>query len=479
MGRSHRIRRLFAALAVLVLVAAACGDDDGNGEAAPPDGNGDTPTTTEATVEPERCPVDALAEATGPVTIDFWHGMTADNEDTLEDLTDAYNASQDQVEVNLVYQGTYDETAQQFLAAARGGRLPTLVQLEETRLQVAIDRQVMLPVESCIEASDYDTSDYLPAVLDQYTVEGQLWPMPFNTSGPVLYYNTVLFDSLGLTDDDVPSSLEELRRVSEQVVGSGAAPYGFALELSPWYFEQWFAMANQPLVDNDNGRAGRATTTHLDSETGVELFAFLDDMVEDGLATNIGRNTSGVDALLAIANGDVAMTFGTSAALGSILTVLESGQFEGVGVGVAPLPGPSGGGILVGGAAIWLVEEGRTDAELAAGWDYLQFLNAPEQQATWHAGTGYMPIRQSAIELPEVQELWDDQPFFRVAYDQLLASEADFGGPVVGDYAGLRDAIVEGLERMLLQGATPEVVAADVAQRAEETIGSYNRSIDR
>ncbi|MFP4513065.1 MAG: ABC transporter substrate-binding protein [Acidimicrobiales bacterium] len=478
MLRPSNARRTLAVVSALTLALVACSNDDADGDAAPP-ADGDGSTTTEATVDPERCPVDALDDASGPVTIDFWHGMTAENETTLEALTDEYNASQDRVQVNLVYQGSYDETAQQYFAAARGGELPSLVQMEETRLQMAIDSQTMLPVQACIEADDYDTSDHLPVVIDQYTVEGQLWPMPFNTSGPVLYYNTTMFDSIGLTEDDVPTSLDELRTVSEQVVSSGSAPYGFALELSPWYLEQWFAMDGEPLVDNDNGRTGRATTTNLDSETGQMIFAFVDDMVEDGLATNIGRNTSAVDALLAIANEDVAMTFGTSAALGSILSVLESGQFPDVGVGVAPLPGPTGGGILVGGAAIWLVEREQTDAERAAAWDYVRFLNEPEQQATWHTGTGYMPIRQAAIELPEVAELWADQPFFRVAYDQLLASEADFGGPVVGDYAGMRDAIVQGLERMLLQDIAPEVVTAEVAEEAEAAIEAYNSSVDR
>jgi sn-glycerol 3-phosphate transport system substrate-binding protein len=473
--RPHR--SLVALVVGLALLAAACGDDDGNG-AAPP-ANGDSPTTTAAEVEPERCPVDALDEATGVVTIDFWHAMTAENETTLEALTQEYNASQDRVRVNLIFQGTYDETAQKYLATARGGGLPAIVQLEETRLQTAIDSQTMLPAQACVEAAGYDLSDHLPAVIDQYTVEGLLWPMPFNTSGPVLYYNTVLFEQAGLTEADVPTTLDELRAVSQRVVDAGLAPYGFAFELSPWYVEQWFAQGGEALVDNDNGRTNRATATNLDTELANEIFSFIDGMIDDGLATNIGRNTSGVDALLAIASGDVAMTFGTSAALGSILVVLESGQFPDVGVGVAPLPGPSGGGVVVGGAGLWLVERDQSDAQKAAAWDYVRWLNEPEQQSRWHVGTGYMPIRQAAIESDDIQQLWTDEPSFRVAYDQLLASEAEFGGPVVGDYAGLRDAIVEGLERMILQGVSPDAALAETRQQADRAIEAYNRSVTR
>lgn len=473
---TRSVRTLLAVLAALGLLATACSSDDGGDDAAP---GGEPATTTTEAVEPDRCPVDALDDASGPVEIDFWHAMTAENETTLVALTDEYNSSQDAVRVNLVFQGSYDETADKFLASVRGGSLPAVIQLEETRLQVAIDSRTMVPAQACVEASGYDLSDHLPAVIDEYTVAGQLWPMPFNTSGPVLYYNTKLFEQLGLTADDVPTTLEELREVSRRVVDSGAAPYGFAFELSPWYLEQWMAKGNQQLVEPDNGRTARAGATTFDSDLALEIFTFIDGMIDDGLAMNVGRNNSGVDALLAIASGDVAMTFGTSAALGSILAVLESGQFPDVGVGVAPLPGPTGGGVIVGGAALWLVERGQSPEQIAAAWDFVRWLNEPEQQARWHLGTGYIPIRQRAIESEDVADLWAEQPFFRVAYDQLLASEADFGGPVIGDYAGVRDAIVEALERMILEGAEPSVVLADAKVRADEAISAYNRSVDR
>jgi hypothetical protein len=56
--------RLIALLAAFALAVSACGDDDGNGAAPPTDG--DSPTTTAAEVDPERCPVDALDDLTAP-----------------------------------------------------------------------------------------------------------------------------------------------------------------------------------------------------------------------------------------------------------------------------------------------------------------------------------------------------------------------------------------------------------------------------
>jgi len=194
---------------------------------------------------------------------------------------------------------------------------------------------------------------------------------------------------------------------------------------------------------------------------------------------NTGRNPSGQDHLVALGTGDAAMTIGTSAAIGGILAVLATGQFPDVGFGAAPLPGPEGGdgGVLVGGASLYLVEKGASDAEKAASWDFVRWLNEPEQQATWHEGTGYIPIRTEAVDLPEVADLWERQPQYRVPYDQLLDRGASFGGPVIGDYEGFREAIIESLERMILQDKAPAEALAEAEAAATRAIEDYNRRV--
>jgi sn-glycerol 3-phosphate transport system substrate-binding protein len=461
---------LTAALAALLLVAAGCGDRNGGEEGAPA-------PPREEVVDPDLCPVDALDEADGTVAVTFWHSMTAANETALQDLVSTYNDSQDKVRVTLSFQGTYDDAADKYITALRGGDLPDVIQLEETRLRMMIDSRSALPAQACVEASGYDTSDHLDVVIEQFTVEDVLWPMPFNVSNPVLYYNTIAFERAGLDPDDPPATFEEMRDAAQALVDSGVARYGFALELQPWYIEQWFAKSGQPIVDNDNGRTDRSTEAVIDNETGLAIYEFLDALVADGLATNVGRNPSGADHLLALGSGDAAMTIGTSAALGSVLEVLRGGDFPNVGLGVAPLPGPTEGGVLVGGASLYLVDRGTSDQEKAASWDFVRWLNEPEQQATWHVATGYLPIRRAAVEQPAVVEAWAETPDFRIAYDQLVESGAELGGPVIGAYAEFRDAIVESLERMFLRGEDPQRALADAERAATEGIQSYNARV--
>ena len=468
---SRAAPRLTVGLAI-VLVAAACGGGGGDDEGAARPGGEE--------VEASACPVDALESADGPVEIEFWHAMTGANEEVLGELVGAYNGSQDKVEVRAIFAGNYQESLDKYLTALRGGDVPDVVQLEETALQLMIDSGSATPASACVEADGYDTSDFLPRVLDQFTVEDVLWPMPFNVSNPVLYYNAVAFEAAGLDPENPPATLAEVQEISRTIVESGAAKYAMSLEIQGWYVEQWYAKAGETVVNNENGRSARATEATLQKPIGDEVFGWLRSMLDEELALNVGRNPSGRDHFLAIASGDAAMTIGTSAALGGIYDVLQGnpGLASRVDVRVAPLPGSDEGGVVVGGASLWMINK-SPDAEKAAAWDFAKWLDEPEQQARWHAGTGYIPIRASAAELPEVTQLWAERPGFEVAFRQLTESGAapGGGGPVIGGYPGFRDAVEEAIERVILQGADATEALAAAQEKADAAITSYNDRI--
>lgn len=452
------------------------GDDDGDGEEAPATTLAPLPEPDPGSELAALCPVDALDGASGPVSIDFWHSMTVELEETLAGLVADYNASQDRVNVNLLFQGSYNESLDKFQTALRGGVRPSIIQLEETALQLGIDSQAFVPMQACVDASDYSFSDYIERTVKAYTVDGVLWPMPFNTSNPVLYANRTLLDAAGVVE--LPTTLAELRAAAEQIVASGVAPNAISLTSSSWILEQFFALDDEVYTDGGNGRQERASEVLLDSELGLEIFTWLHDMVADGLATYVG---SGDDAehFIALALGQAVMTIDTTAALRSVL--IAARDFPAVEVEIGPMPsvGERTGGVLVGGAALWL-DSTTSDEQRAAAWDFVTWLNSPEQQATWHAGTGYVPIRQSAIELPAVAELWATEPEFRVAYDQLVNGPETLAtaGPVIGNHSQVRlRALVPALERMYLQGLAPDAALAQAKAEADSIIADYTRRV--
>jgi sn-glycerol 3-phosphate transport system substrate-binding protein len=308
--------------------------------------------------------------------------------------------------------------------------------------------------------------------------------MPFNVSNPVLYYNRKAFEAAGLDPSRPPRTLTELREMSQQIVDSGAASYGIALDTGTdsgggWFLEQWFANAGELYADNGNGRLAPATRVLYDGPKGVELLTFVQQMILDGLAFNVGDNAGGTDTFLKIADqsAPAAMTIGTSAALGTVVAVLGGGLIPGltvddIGVGAMPGPGPEPTA-LVGGASLYIVKD-KGDETAAAAWDYITHLVSPEVQSQWATATGYVPVRADALEVEPAKSLYESDPRYRVAYDQLIGSPDTpaLQGPILGPQREVRTVTARAVAE-IFNGGDVQAALTAAAEQANLLIADY------
>lgn len=464
--------RWWATGPVLALVVAACG------------GGTSDPAVEDGAADGDECQIEALEEAAadGPVEITFWHVETQERLNVLEGLIEDFHDSQDLVEVQLIGNNSYGDQQEKYRAEMGTERAPDLVQHQEVYLQEMVDTQTALPMQSCIDAEDYDLSDHIPRTVNYYEVEGVQWALPFNVNTAVFIYNRAVFDEAGLDPDSPPETLEELYDTAEELVEAGpeGLEAGMGLKRDGWLMEQFRALQGVPLVDNGNGRDDRATQVLFDDEVGVEVFTALNDLVQDGLAsTNPTEGDNRFDNLIGVGSGRYAMTFDSSGTLGDAQALLDQEQYPGVEPGVAPLPGRTeDGGVLIGGGALYISSTGGP-AQQAAAWELAKFLNSPEAQAVWAAGTGFIPVRESAVSQPELEERWADEPYFRVAYDQLLegAENEATAGPVMGRYRAYREMMEDVSEEMFRGELTTEETVATAAERADDLLETYNENV--
>lgn len=459
-------------------------DGDGQPVTTPP-ATSATTTTTPLSTLPD-CPVDALDGASGPVEITFWHGLNVDNEAAIERVTEEYNASQDRVRVRAENQGGYRETIDKYFQSSASDR-PAIVMFPDYSTQRTIDSNTVIPVQACTEAAAYDLSMFQPSTITAYTTAGVQWAMPFNVSNPVMYYNRNMFEAAGLDPDRPPQSLDELRAYSQQIVDSGAATYGYAIDSGSdsgggWVIEQWFANMGELYADNGNGRLAPATKVLYDGPAGVQMLSYVQSLVNDGLAVYVGDNAGGGDQLfkLADANEPAAMALASSATLGTALNALTGGLIPGFGpedLGIGPLPGPGPTPTaLVGGAALYITE-GKSDEQVAAAWDFMQYLVTAETQSLFATLTGYVPVRDDALEVEPALSRYRDDPRWRVAYDQLVASPSTpaLQGPILGPQREVR-AITSRAVADVLLGGDVQAALSNAASQANELLASYNAS---
>ena len=191
-----------------------------------------------------------------------------------------------------------------------------------------------------------------------------------------------LFESGRARPADPPVTIDELRQASQAIVDTGAAGTGIALDSGVdsgggWFLEQWFARAGEPYADNGNGRLAPATQVLYDGPFGRrrdDAGAVADHRRPRRHRRRQPQRRSRRLLKLADPEQPAAMTIATSAALGTIINVLDGGLIPGITsaeLGVGPMPGP--GEMPVGDrrrGSLYIVAD-KGDAQAAAAWDYI------------------------------------------------------------------------------------------------------------
>jgi sn-glycerol 3-phosphate transport system substrate-binding protein len=455
-------RALLILVFLALLAATACGG--GDEEAAP---TGETP---------------GASPAGGTVTIDLWHSQTAASLDTLDSLVSRYNSSQNEVRVRSSYQGSNEELLAKLLASLGSGQVPAVALLVEADSRKMIDSGAVAPAQDFVDREGYDPSDLNETLVQFYTAEGKLWAMPLCAGMPLLYYNKATFREVGLDPERPPQDLEEVRQYSEKILKQDSSGQvvrsGIAIDIGDWT-ERMVAEHDDLFVDNENGHDGHATEVLFNNDTGRYFFQWWHDMVDEGLAFNVGRNPTGADSLLAIISGRAAMTFSYSSALRSVVDILEKGT-QGVEMGVSTLPGvPGGTGVPLLYSRGLSILNLRPEEEQEAAWKFIKWLVEPEQQAEWFAGTGYLPASRAAVDLPAAKDVIANYPQFQVPLDLYLNSPTTPAalGALLGPFWQVREELDRAVEAMLSGAKDPDQALEDAAAESNRIIEEYNQTV--
>lgn len=475
-GQTRRHRWWLPALAgsvALAVVAACSGGGDTAGGAA------------------GSCPVDALDDADSVVNVAMWETFVGEPERTMSSLVDEYNASQDKVRVTMENQGVaWEEIQRKFNSSISSGDLPQLVVLEHTQTQFLADSGAILPAEACFAAAGVDPGEFAEVARSFYSVDDVLQSGSVVPATGVMYYNRDHFERAGLDPDDPPGTLAELRSAAEAIQAAGVTRQPLVLLLQPLFVEHWLTGAGAEVVNNNNGRDGLADAATLDNDAAQELYDWLAGMRDAGLVNPVAGSEGQADHYFAMALQQASITLETSTAISTINAVLEGtldasdlgldgGELPAidVNVDVAPFPGISEPGrTQLGGGAFYLPNT-SSPTEIAAAWDFLTWLNGPEVQARWMAGSTYNPWNTAAPDQESARQWFDTTRtgrWMQVPLEEVDRMDPAFPGPLIGPYAETRNAIRRSLEDLLNGGADPASVLAAANATITEALQRYS-----
>ena len=416
----------------------------------------------------------ALSVALAQTPIEFWYAFSdAPRSGWIQERINEWNEMNPEYRVVGERKGSYRETLDAAILAARQGNPPHLVQLFEVGSQLAVDSGIFEPIGNV--GGGIDLSDYIEPVINYYTIDGEVHSIPFNSSSPILYINQDLLEAAGLDPDLEPQTYGEIIEACEQIVASGIDARCIGFNLHSWFFEQWMAQQGAPLVNNDNGRSGRATEVLLTSDAAQNIVNWIKTLNDNGYYTYTGRleDWDGSDAIFN--NQGVVFHITSTADVGNIARAAEESGFS-LNTGLLPIPDDTErNGVVIGGASVWMAT-GHPQEELEAARDFVLYMTSPENMVSWHKLTGYYPVRNSSIDMLEQEGWFAENPNFAVAFDQLLntiPNEAT-AGALMGTFLETRTIIEEAIQKVL-QGASVEESLAEAKRLADARLQDYNR----
>ena len=423
--------------------------------------NGGTSSTSEGS---------ASTDGSGKLQIQFWHSMRGNTQEALDAVVAGFNESQDQYEVVATNQGSYDESTGKFFNMANGDGSAQIIQIGEQNLQSMIDSGMIASVSDLIEKYSFDDSDLLEQEVNFYSVDGNMWAMPFNCSTPVVYYNKTVFDEAGVTEfpttfEGITEAAQKVAETNDSITPVGMYAYGYALD-------QMVINMGGYVINTENGRAGRATEVAYQDQI-TAIYNWIKDLQDQGLLLNYGSD--GTNTISGFTQQQVGMFIASSA---SCRNVIDSAtDFE---VGVANLPVPEGTepeGVYGGGGALCVAT--GLDEEMETGvMEFFKYATSPEVQATWAVSTGYFPICNGAYDTDTLKTSYEEMPQLQVAADQLLNSNVNSitAGPLLSQLPQLRTDLQTALEAVF-NGSDVESAVAQAVESTNSAIANANQGV--
>ena len=409
--------------------------------------------------------------------IQWWHSMTAVNNEWVNDLAKQFNESQKEYKVVPTYKGSYDENMTAAIAAFRSGNAPHILQVFEVGTATMMaSKGATVPVGKVMGDAGlaFDPKAYIPAVAGYYTApNGQMLSFPFNSSTTIFYYNKDAFKQAGLDDSKPPKTWPELFAAAKKMKDAGNK-CAYTTDWQSWvHLESFSAWHNTLFASKDNGFGGLDARLVFNSPLHVKHIGNLQKMLQDGMFSYGGRKS---EAQAKFYSGECAMFMGSSASLANIR---KNASFR---FGVATLPYyPDVQGApqntIIGGASLWVMN-GKKAEEYKGVAKFFTFLARTDLQADWHQATGYLPITMGAYELTKASGYYEKNPGADVSVQQMVVkTTAKSRGVRLGNLSQIRSIVDEELEAVWAGKKSAKDALDAAVARGNEQLERFQKTV--
>lgn len=262
-----------------------------------------------------------------------------------------------------------------------GGNPPDVLFL--TNVPVYAAQNVLQPLDDYIQRDHYSVDDFVPASLELFKNNNQIFGFPRDNDTQVLYYNKDMLDKASIKYPDANWTLDNLRDAANKLSvreGSRVSTYGAAIESGRW---NWFVWTNGGEVFDNNRKPTKCTLDTPEATSGIQYLADLMNK-DKSIPSSTGLDQfGGVTDMFP--SGRAAMVVSNAPRL----LTFKNAKFK---WNIAVLPHSKVPVNYVGGAG-YVQAKATKNPDLA--WVFTSFVNGPEAQNIFSQGGGVVPARIS------------------------------------------------------------------------------------
>lgn len=336
------------------------------------------------------------------IVIDFWHMSPVGSESYagMKSIITDFNNSQDTYYVKGTGFSFWDYWDKINIAissrTAPDIGLSTIDDVESRASQGVLYNISDLMANDESNTNVIDLAEFRESQLSFARYDNDLYAMPFSATTRALYYNIDMFESIGLTEDDVPTTWSELKTIAKMfdvVEGGDIERLGFDPTYGNATYHGWLWQTGLDFFDDEMNPT-------LNTQTHEDVLNWIIDFNGDDYTRS---------QLTAFGEGNQMLGINPFAAERVAMIVEVDGLYQIIknagadfNYGVAPIPIPDEGGIHVNwgsGFSIEMYDNGKNEDDQKAGtYEFLKYLLSKDVQIELAEVNGWIMSHISAME---------------------------------------------------------------------------------
>ena len=390
----------------------------------------------------------ASAEATQTLTVVTWDATTTPY---LIAQKEAYEASHPGVVIEYVDVASQDYPIKS-TTMLEGNDTSDIYMVKELDDIIKWQSQGFAePLNAYVEKTGYDLSGFVGTEVN-YSVDGELYAVPFRSDFWVLYYNKDLFDKAGQPYPTNDMTWDEYADLALKMTGDGV--YGT-------HYHTWLsAVANWTVADGVNTLADR---NYDDLLYFYQLYQKLEDA--GACMAYAELKASGLHYSAAFANGNIAMMPMGYWYVSTLINYNKEGTCN-FNWGIAAVPHAEGvkAGSSFGNLTGAMINAKSANKDLA--WDYISWLGG-EEGAAATASVGARPAYVSETVAAAMAAV-DGFPTDDTSKGALIPSFVGMEWPVAEKVADIKTIVNEEHSNIMAREITPEEGIEEMNERVAE-----------